>query len=200
MEGREINQSGLEDPSQHQHQHQQPTFSVALAMKRNIIFSILFGIIFFCFFSCRKYDDCSAVSLRSGEAVLLRGVWRIEKYEVNGIDSTDFILSNPNYADVTFKDDGIKGTGGEGSYTSGIFKGYYQFLGANNIDISGYDTLAKSRNAFLTRDSIEYSYIKFHIACLKKEIFWIKADYDPNQISKHTYNKNNYYIKFKNVK
>ena len=166
-------------------------------LSRFFLFTVLIAILFFCFYGCRKYDECSAISLRSGEAVLLRGVWRIEKYEVNGVDSTDFILNNPNYADIIFKDDGIKGTGGEGSYASGIFKGFYQFFGGDDIDISGYDTLAKSHNALFVRDSIDYPNIRFHIRCLKKRNFWIKADYSSGG---YTYNHNNYNIKFKNVK
>jgi hypothetical protein len=153
----------------------------------------------FCIYGCRKYDECTAISLRDGESVLLRGVWRIEKYEVNGVDSTDFILNNPYYADMEFKSDSVKGTT-EGHYTAGIFKGYYDISSSEYIGLSGYDTLALSKNVLFVRDSTYYSNIIFHITCLKKNHFWVKVEYDSNHYSKHTYNHNNYYIKFKNIK
>ena len=147
-------------------------------------------------FRCRKYDECTAFpSFRDAEAVLLKGVWRIEKYEVNGVDSTDFILSNPYYSDITFKDDGIQGTA-EGTYSAGVFNDNYYFRGGE-LYLSGRDTLAVSHNALFVRDSIFRPAIKFQITCCRKKHFWIKVDYEPGG---YTYNHNNYYIRFKNVK
>lgn len=145
--------------------------------------------------NCRKYDECSAISLRSGEAVFLRGVWRLEKYEVNGIDSTSFILNNPNYGDLTFKSDGIK-TSGSGTYTAGNFKGGYSFFGGEPIDLTSSDTFNVSKNVLFARIPNHYS-ISFKITCLKKNHFWLKVDYVPGG---YTLNNNNYYLRFKNVK
>jgi hypothetical protein len=164
-------------------------------VKRESLF--IFLIIFSClFFTCRKYDDCSAISLRSANAVLVRGVWRIEKYEVNGVDSTDFILNNPYYADIQFTKGIDNAT--DDTYSAGTFKGSYYF-GGGDFYLTGHDTIPQSANALFVRDPA-HADVQFHIACLRKNHFWIKADYDPNNFYGHTYNKNNYYIKFKNVK
>ena len=147
--------------------------------------------------NCRKYDECRAFSLRSSTKILTSGVWRIEKYEVNGIDSTEYILNNPNYADLQFKDSGMKN--GKGTYSAGNFLGGYNFFDVEFLDLSSLDTLAQYKNILFVRESA-YPSAEFNITCLKKKHFSIKIDYDGNNYYKHTYNHNNYYIKFKNVK
>ena len=148
--------------------------------------------------NCRKYDECKVFSLRSDTKLLTSGIWRIEKYEVNGVDSTDFILNNPNYADIQFKDDGIKGSG-NGSYTAGNFGGGYKWTSQSIIHLGGNDSLGVTKNPLFVSNTV-YPTVEFQITCLKKKHFSIKVDYDPSNYYKHTYNKNNYYIKFKNVK
>ena len=147
--------------------------------------------------NCRKYDECKVFSLRSDTKLLTRGIWRIEKYEVNGIDSTDYILNNPNYADLHFDDDGTKS--GNGYYSAGTFEGGYKWNSQSIIHLSSFDTLAKSNNILFARDPL-HPILEFEITCLKKKHLWIKADYYAGGSLNYTYNHNNYYIQFKNVK
>jgi hypothetical protein len=125
-------------------------------------------------------------------------VWRIEKYEVNGIDSTDFILNNPNYADMKFEHTD-NGKDAEGNCLSGSFIGFYDFQDQETINIAAYDTIAQSKNVFFVRDKI-HPFIQFHVTYLSHNHFWVKADYYAGGSYNYTYNQNNYYIKFKNVK
>lgn len=153
---------------------------------------VLLCIVSLFFSSCRKYDDCTAwPTFSSAEAVLLKGVWRIERYEVNGIDSTDYILSNPYYADIKFQDNGIDNDWA-GSYMSGEFTGYYYF-GSSELYIGGNDSLEKSRNPFLC----SLSNTRAIIQCLRKNHFEVRFEH---QRWWNSTSNNSYYFKFKNVK
>ena len=124
--------------------------------------------------NCRKYDDCRAFSLKSGETVLSRGIWRIEKYEVNGVDSTDFILNNPNYADLEFKPDGTNS--GNGTFSSGNISGGYKITDIAHFHMSCLDSSNLTNNVLYVRDSL-HPIIEFYITCLKKKHLSIKSDY-----------------------
>lgn len=145
--------------------------------------------------NCRKYDEGSFISFRKPETILTDAIWRIESYEVNGVDSTSYILNNPNYGDLQFKDDGKKGTS-EGTFSGGSFSGVYRMISKEKIHIDGNDTLAITKNVLFVRETA-YQTLEFHITYLSHKYFRLKIDYFSGG---YTYNHNNYYIKFKNVK
>jgi hypothetical protein len=50
--------------------------------------------LFLIFFSCKKYEDGGLHLYAKRNLLSHDGKWSLEKYEVNGIDSTDYVISN----------------------------------------------------------------------------------------------------------
>ncbi|MBI4929161.1 MAG: hypothetical protein HY841_00240 [Bacteroidetes bacterium] len=65
-------------------------------MKKIISYCLLFCFCTLFFTTCKKYPEGPKVSLRTKMA-RITGVWDVEYYEVDGIDSTSYILNSPYY-------------------------------------------------------------------------------------------------------
>lgn len=65
---------------------------------------LLFLLLIFCFTDCKKYPEGPNFTLRSAKC-RITGVWELEYYEANGLDSTSYILSDPCYSRYYFKND-----------------------------------------------------------------------------------------------
>jgi hypothetical protein len=138
---------------------------------RNAFLIILMCAVFIC---CRKNQDCSTISFRTGEDVLASGVWRIFNYAVDGIDSTQQVLGNPNYADLVFEP--CLGTdewcgGNNGRFMAGILDGIYAFEEGYLALSHSVDTI-RSGYILFDRDSTSTT-IWFNISCIRANYFKI---------------------------
>lgn len=63
---------------------------------------LLFLLVVFCISDCKKYPDGPRISLLT-KMCRITGVWDVEYYEVDGIDSTSYILNSPYYYRLYFQ-------------------------------------------------------------------------------------------------
>jgi len=71
-------------------------------MRKRISYCLLLLFITGIFSTCKKYPDGPRLSLRTKMA-RITGVWDLEYYEVDGIDSTNYVLNSPYYCRYYFK-------------------------------------------------------------------------------------------------
>ncbi|MFN3402489.1 MAG: hypothetical protein ACK40G_00250 [Cytophagaceae bacterium] len=62
-------------------------------MKLNLLIKSIPLSLFFLLCSCVKYEEGPLISLRSAET-RIEGCWRVDRYNVNGVDSMEFIINN----------------------------------------------------------------------------------------------------------
>ncbi|MBA2611045.1 MAG: hypothetical protein H0U95_03675 [Bacteroidetes bacterium] len=151
-------------------------------MKRiSTYFFILLVVISITFFSCKKYPDGPAFSLRS-KSERLSNLWKIEQYKYNGSDSTAFVkkyLFNNYRLDIEKK----------GEY---IFD-YNLVIGSALIPISESGKWVFSgdkKSVIFTKESGNTSAAAgtnatWEILRLKEKEFWAKYTQDDNVIEVH---------------
>ncbi len=167
--------------------------------KRKYLLVFLF--IAFCITDCKKYPEGPTISLRTKMA-RITGVWDVEYYEANGIDSTSYVLSSPCYCRYYFSNSSNKshpvayGFSFRNSASPGSCGGDNGWWGWSDkkTSIGLYATLF---GGFTPIGAYGNGAI-WDIQRLTNKELWLKMNSD-NPSYNYAYSHKNYYMKLKKV-
>ena len=164
-------------------------------MDKRISYLFLVIVLTAVFPACKKYEEGPSFSMRT-KLCRVTGVWDVEYFEIDGIDSTTYILNDTNHYKIYFKS-GQKACVGDGYHPLDLIfvnKGNYIACGGwNFIDKKNYLSIHTPYDSLPYYNSGNGNWsMGGYIQRLTNKELWIKT-------STTTIGAHNLYIKFKKV-